>query len=282
MLSTLPIQTLTHGVFWRPAQADANGPQGAQSGDVQGEWAYLSPSRPLGLSRLELRNALPHIQQETILFWFALNLRPYDLSGGPWFTFNSQNAGYGRAFLAPSPVSASEAIDREFGDILDPATGEAIAGERPGQWMWNGPPPQLPLQRDVGDAEFRQEVLRRLGAFERVLEQLSGAPAGVGHNSGEAAPLSREELDVAREAVAATRAQVAQAAAPENVARAWEPVRPILGKLVCWISSKVDLLASEAVKSIGQRSGELILVWMVLNAVQHGNVIEQLLRLILK
>lgn len=266
---------LTHGVFWRDSSV---------FGVRGGEWAYLNPADSDGLSQTEFRNSLPEVQIATVRLWFGLNLKPYNLDGGPWFGFGSQSGGFNRSYLAPSRVSAAEAIDREFGHILSPEMGKLIAAQFPGDWMWKAPPSQLQIGATTSDHELlRSAILAELDRLQPHLEALSSDHGGMGHNSRrEDLPVSKEEAQALLRTVNMTRHAIEQAETSAQIARLWAVGQPVLYKFGSWLASRADLLITEAVKSVGQKTGDILVLATAASVLGGAQAINLLLQHLLK
>lgn len=270
-----PNRHLTHGVIWRHASV-----YGVRSGD----WAYLTPGDAEGLSQTEFRNSLPEVQIATVRLWFGLNLTPYSLDGGPWFSFGSQNRGFDRSYFAPTRVSASEAIDREFGDLLSPQMGELIASQFPGDWMWNAPPSQLQIgAANSDDALIHTEILRRLEQLETQVESVTANHGRVGHNSRhDDLPVDPDEAQALLRSISATRQAVQESRSVHQIERAWSTVQPVIQKLGVWVISRADIYVTEALKSAGQKTGDILVIAAAASMLSNAQAINLLLQHLFK
>lgn len=238
---------VTHGVVWKELSV------GDAVGFAMADWAYLRPSDRRPLSRNEFPLASREAKHEVVRYWFLLNLKPYSLDVGPWFTLGSQHAGFGQSFLAPSPVSAIEAIDREFGALLDPETGEELADEFPGRWMWRAPPPKILNSSEfaANEQDIQHEILARLDALTTELREwraVDSAHGELGHNSGDEAPLTDDEHDHAVAAVEESRQAATERDWP-RLKRVSAGLQPVAAKLGSWLLKKFDLGIDEVIKN---------------------------------
>lgn len=237
---------LTHGVLWKELAA------GDAVGFALADWAYRRPIDDRPISRGELLVAPLEVKREVVRYWFLLNLQPHSLEGGPWFSFDSQHAGFDQAAFAPTPVLAIEAIDREFGSLLAPDLGGQIADEFPGEWMWREPPPSVlstPQHEPTAD-DLLREILARLDALSSELRQWRTADAGhgeFGHNSGEEAPFTDEERETVLEVVAQSR-EAAVGRDWSGLVQAAQALQPFAIKLGKWLYRKFDLFTDEIAK----------------------------------
>jgi hypothetical protein len=128
------------------------------------EWAYVTPRFPRGIKNTDLQYVDLAIQRETALWWFYLNLEPYDLTkGGPYFGFSGaigsapigalaigggqQNiGGFDQAPFASSPVAALDALSEEFGGIIVADILEELGQALGSRWMWIRPPTEISFE----------------------------------------------------------------------------------------------------------------------------------------
>lgn len=275
LFNSPPDRHLTHGVFWRDASVyDARG----------GDWAYLTPNDAEGLSQTEFRNSLPEVQIATVRMWFGLNLKPYSLNGGPWFSFGSQSGGFDRSYFSPTRVSASEAIDREFGHQLSPEMVELIASQFPGDWMWNAPPAKLQIgATSADDALIHTEILRRLEQLQAQVESLSANHGQMGHNSRhDDLPIGPDDAHAMLHTIGATREAVQQSRSVDQIERAWSAVLPIIHKLGTWMTSRADMYITEALKSAGQKTGDILVLAAAASILSNAQAINLLLQHLFK
>ena len=178
------------GMIWREAQADR-----ARADDPLAEWGYIVPGYPEGLERSRLRDATPLTQQEVVLSWFLANFSPLN-DGGSWSGYASGAisgspvssgpiGGGGPARYAPEVRTPEYFLEEEFSSILPPDTLAVMAAEfKPRSAFWFPTPPVETLSSAPNDA-----LVKALNRLAEAIERLPIQPPGVGHNSGQAAPI---------------------------------------------------------------------------------------------
>jgi restriction system protein len=121
------------------------------------EWAYVNPKYPNGLPKSALSRSIDEIQYETALWWFRLNYKPYDLSGGRWFGFAEAGdaVGYGQGTFPPPQRTSSEILEKEFNGVVRPEVTRGVSENLPGAWMELGPGDDWP---GTGDASIALSI----------------------------------------------------------------------------------------------------------------------------
>ena len=258
MAKILTSKRTTKGVFWRGFTA------GDQFRRPFAEWAYLTPRYPSGLTASDLNEADSRIQRETVLFWFLLNLKPFDLSSGRWFAFDTPGRGFGQAAFAPSPLKAIDVVNDQFGDVLDASFLQEVVSALPGNWMWD----EVTHSTEPGairhSADARQETLLHLDLLKAAIDRLATNHGGMGHNLAPADELlTTQERLATLEAVARTRAGVTagDAAGLETARTAWLSIAPIAEKLGHWLLARTDDFGTEFSKGAGKSLGEKLPVY---------------------
>lgn len=273
------------GVFWRNFTA------GDRVGRPLAEWAYRIPSIPLGITTTDLREAEREVQRETALFWFLLNLKPFDLRGGRWFMFDAPGRGFGQAPFAPSPLKAIDVLSGQFGDLLSMDLLQEVSEELAGEWMWEETVRALvPRDAALDQAEARREILAHLDMLTAAIEKLAPDYGGTGHNQPPAdEPLTADERRLTLEMVDRAKAGVAAGdRAGLNMAQsAWSSLTPVAEKLGNWLLQRVNDFGTEFAKGAGKSLGEKLPIYalriIAAAAVWHEVkiVAEQLLHLAL-
>ncbi len=274
-----PKKWVTRGVFWREfAVGDAIGRPLAES-------AYRTPHFPEGITATDLRLADATKQRATLAFWFLCNLKPYDLTGGHYFSFGVPGRGFGEAPWAPTPVVAAAPIDAEFSEIVDDEQRSAVAKMFPGEWMWIEPPSQpgatSPQElRSAGD--LQAELLTRLDQLADDLRRLVPDHGGMGHNlPPDELPVTLEEQAAGLTAIERTLTAVASGDARDAESR-WSDVRPYLEGVRSWLAARLNDLAIEGFKSVGKKLGTLTVMALAAQLEHNSHVIQQLLTALAK
>ena len=195
----------TRGVIWREFAA------GDPVGKPLAEPAYRTPRFPHAIRASDLRDSATDVQQETALFWFWSNLKPYDLTGGHYFAFDTPGQGWGQAPFAPSRVSALSAIDSEFGGILNESLRRNLGDSLGGSWMWiEDDPVSAPASELQTSADLRSAILTGLDDLAAAIRQLAPAHGRIGHNGPpDELPLTPQEQAEALDTIEQTKAGLA-------------------------------------------------------------------------
>jgi hypothetical protein len=261
------------GVVWHEMTV------GSSVGRPLAEWAYISPRFPNGITASSLQLADADTQREVAAFWFLANLKPYDLSGGPWFGFGPESAGYDHGYLAPKPVHSPEVLNKEFGDTLQSELRQEIARRFDGQWMWL---PPLAIPPDPMSLEQTQvAILSRLEGLEAAIRGLS-PPVGIGHNQGPLdPPLSDQERSDALLTI--EEARVAVKAGDRSGATIlwdkWTALAPKLQKLAAWTLKLVGHFAMSFVGELGKvaaRPSTYVVIYAIKAWHEHRAIGEML------
>lgn len=200
----------TRGVRWRQLRV------GDPIGRPLGEWAYITPGHPDGITGSSLRLADEATQLETARFWFFLNYAPYQLPPGTYFGFASEpinEAGVAQAFapdldmsfggdptslnalsagngfgsgavypgafgspFAPSPLRAGELLHHQFGDALSEEVHSKLAEELGNDWIERDRLESTPTLEDVTDSSLVDVQAEVLATLEAIREQVAAIP----------------------------------------------------------------------------------------------------------
>lgn len=241
-----------------------------QVGQPFWQWGYITPRYPFGINATDLQAALPPVQRETVMVWFALNFETYDLrKGGPYIGFGRKgSAVWGEGTFAPSPLSAVDILLAEFGETIPHVTLREIAEEIPGQWMHRtnlGPiTPPVPSSGEVFSL-LRSEFAR----FESIIRELGTrsvdgmGPDMRGHNNPpeDDAPLTGGEKETVLTNIGKAKEAIAEGTQHDigRLKAAWSNISPIMFRLGPWIIKQVDNFgtnfSTEAGKSLGNAVG---------------------------
>lgn len=256
------------GKTWR--QYQVNNP----AGQPLAEWVYFTPRFPDGIGFTALREAEPAIQIETMLVWFGINLEPYKAQPASEpigeFVIGVHPIGGG---LQPPPVESASVLAEEFGMLTAPAA--AAASELRGEWMWRAPLRELKARPGQTFADASGAILGRLEALERAVRELQPAHGGIGHNRPpEELGLSTEDIRGLEADLSIVRAEIgnptpAAGAILAVVAGQFGRLAKNLGP---YVARQLDTHVTEAVKSVGKRTGDLIglvLIWFLLTRLSH-------------
>ncbi len=180
----------------------------------------------------------------------------------PWL--DATVAGFGQAPFAPSSFHSEEVLASEFGEVLTEALKRQIAAELPGRWMArsNGLTTDS-LFTKLSAPDLQLEILKRLDELETQLRQLRPAHGEIGHNvPPEEFPLTAQEQEQAIAEIAEARTTVSWKLPLErnDLEQAIHTFRSIAKRLLLWVVDKIDVMATEASKSVGKRAGEIIFV----------------------
>ncbi len=271
---------------------------GMSVGKPLAEPAHITPRFPRGITNSDLQHAEAAIQRETALYWFHLNLEPYDLSkGGPYFGFSGaiggapigalpigggpNIAGFDRGSFAPSPVEARVILQEEFAGVLRDEVTEELGNALAGKWMWKN----LPVQPSSIVPATAAEALT---ALVPVLDALAGAlqgvelPAsehgGIGHNRppGEVA-FTEEDRRAVLEKIEETKQAVQSDAAdaPSRVGSIWSAISPKLLTFGQWAVNRANDFFVEASREAGKSAGKWVIPAAIAYSLgQHASIIS--------
>ena len=273
---------LTHGVFWRMFRT------GDPTGLPLAERAYRTPRYPEGIRASFLRDASPAIQKETVLFWFWANLKPYALTGGPYFGYNgSGGGGYGQGVYALAPARAIDAIKSEFDGILSTSLCGEIGDMLGAPWMWIDDPLGAPSSEVESATEVQAAILTRLDDLAGALRRLEPEYGGLGHNGPpEELPLSPQEQTDALAAIDQVKADIilGDRNGSARAKSAWENISEVIAKLGVWSLARIDAFwtgfAEEGGKAFGKMLPKLILAILIwVGQSELGSLIGKLIEL---
>jgi hypothetical protein len=217
------------------------------------------------------------LQRETAILWFAANLKPYDLTGGVYFTFGVAGRGFGQAPFAPSPLTATEVLDQEFDGVVGHPIRRAVAQTFPGQWMWDELDASLEiLPQPRPDFDSRRALLAHLDTLTGALRTWPHDQVVFGHNGPpDTEPFSPEERDDALSAIGDAKQAIEQDGeqAKAKFEQAWARVRPLLSKLSGWLMARGDdfckALATSAGEAVGKKLPWLVIVYFNSSKIWH-------------
>lgn len=264
----------------RPARAVAWHPipwGGGPTGGPPDELVYITPKHLGGLTELALRNVDRATQNETALFWFLANLKPYDLAVGvPLFGYASKDAsgamvgGFPQGSYVPPPLASLDVLRGEFGALLGDEVLVPLAETLGDNWMWIGAKP--PTEINATPEKLRQDVLKALDELAAQLKQLGPEHGAKGHNQPEGLPLTADEQNEALEAVGEIREAVAQRTrrSVEWLQARWSAVSSAAAKAGLWagglLANFVADILREGGPAIGKKLPHIIMVGLALAA----------------
>lgn len=254
---------------------------GEAAGKPLNEPAHITPRFPRGIKDSDLRNLDAALQRETALWWFFLNLEPYDLtttgigpglwsSGygsagygvGPYDGGASENAeNGGQTGYAPPIVSALQVLRQEFDGVIAPAVLAELGRILSLRWAWKRPPSHPLVAPPSTTAEAMTAVVPVLESLTNALEGL-GRPAvhgGIGHNQppDESALTEEDRQAVLGEIEEAKQvAQSTEADAPSRLLKLWGQIKQKLGGFGQWGLDRINEFSSEASKEAGKSVGK--------------------------
>ena len=202
------------------------------------ERAYRTPRFPQAIRGSDLRKASEQVQRETALFWFWSNLKPYDLSDGYYFSFDTPGQGFDQAPFAPSPISASDAIDSEFMGILSESLRHNLGETLSGGWMWiEGDIAPTSISDLHTSTDLQNTILTGLDDLAAAVRQLAPGHGRMGHNGPpDELPLTSQEQDEALDAIEQVKTGLAAGGTDGAllVRAGWAHFAHVSGKLGNW------------------------------------------------
>ncbi|SIQ31988.1 hypothetical protein [Acidiphilium rubrum] len=260
----LPRRWQTQGVIIAPLTV------GEAVGKPLGEPAHITPRFPRGIKDSDLRQAGGAIQRETAIWWFILNLEPYDHSRAAARFGESR---FGDPFNRAA-VQAERILHQEFGSVLPDAMIEELGVILAGDWMWKSPPMQLPLAPPSTAAEAITAIVPVLESLAAAVHDLAppAAHGRIGHNGppDECAitEQDREEvLEKIKEAKEAAQSNEAEAAS--KLATLWRQIKEKLDGLGQWTLDRINDFTSEASKEAGKTVGKWLPHYLALHATTY-------------
>jgi hypothetical protein len=242
------------------------------------EPAHITPTFPRGIKDSDLQNADRGVQRETALWWFVLNLEPYDLSkGGPYFGFSGaiggaplgthpigggpNIAGFGQGTFAPSPLASLVILREEFAGVLPHDVIEEVGRILAGDWMWKSPVVQPPARPPMTASEALVALVPILDALAVELKgvEIPEVHGGIGHNRPpNESPLTEEDrkeilakIEEAKNAAHSTKTQAAS-----EVVSLWGEIKQGLSGFEKWSLDRINEFATEAMKEAGKETGK--------------------------
>jgi len=240
----------TQGVIIAPLTVDE------AVGKPLNEPAHITPRFPLGIKDSDLRQADGATQRETAMWWFLLNLEPYDRSKA---AARYGEARYGDPYRRPA-VQASSILRQEFAGVMPDEIFEELGRVLAGAWMWKSPPVQ-PLLAPSTATEAFTTVVPVLESLSIAVQDLArpSAHGGIGHNRPpDECALTEEDREEVLEKIEEAKkvAKSTEADAPSRLTTLWKQIKEKLGGIGQWTLDRVNDFTSEAFKEAGKTVGK--------------------------